>query len=42
MCLGTDRCRRRKGAEEDDSVRLHGKRRIVASTQTEELEIHPC
>ena len=30
------------GAEEDDSVRLRGKRRTVASTQTEELEIHPC
>ena len=42
VSLDTGRRRRRKGAEEDDGVRLQGKRRIVASTQTEELEIHPC
>ena len=40
--LDTDRRRRRKGAEKDDSVRLQGKRCPVESTQTEELEIHPC
>ena len=29
-------------ADEDDSVRFQGKRFPVGSTQTEELEIHPC
>ena len=42
VSLDTDRRRRRKEAEEDDSVRLQGKRCPVGSTQTEELEIHPC
>ena len=40
--LDTDRRRRRKGAEEDDSVRLQGKRCPCGPTQTEELEIHLC
>ena len=40
--LDTDRRRRRKWANEDDSVRFQGKRFPAGSTQTEELEIHPC